>query len=328
MKVFIEGFPQQMLHALAICKTISLTQIPSSISNVVVCGLGGSGIAGDLIHDLCVGDIAVPIVVNKGYDLPHFVNDKSLLILCSYSGNTEEVLSCFAQARDKKLKPICVAAGGKLKELALANACDFIELPSGFPPRTTLGYGAAILLSILKKVGLISKDVEGLFKNCSSFLQTNQTQISSDAKALAAKTKFKTIIATAEDRMGSIALRLKQQINENSKQNCWYHVVPELNHNELVGWKMKNNSLASIFLRHSYEHPRNQLRFRYIKPIFEENVDTFTEIYAQGSNFFEQCFYHIHLGDWWSYHLGMEHAQDPTEVKVIDGLKNFLNSQS
>ncbi|MFN8276521.1 MAG: bifunctional phosphoglucose/phosphomannose isomerase [Chitinophagales bacterium] len=326
MLEFIEQFPEQMQDAVKRYAQPSLSALSGSISSVVVCGLGGSGIAGDLLSDLTFGVLSVPVVVNKGYGLPAFVQRDALLILCSYSGNTEETISCFHDAVNRGLRPICVASGGQLKQLAQSNGFDFIELPTGFPPRTTLGYGAMILLSILRKAGLLAWDLESKMNGCAEFLLANQHQISQDAKALADKIKFKTVVVTVEDKMQSAAVRLKQQINENSKQNCWYHVVPELNHNELVGWKMRNETLAVVFFRHSFEHKRNKLRFLFIKPVIEEVVSSLTEVQAQGADFFQQCFYFIHFGDWLSYHLAIAHKQDPVEVKVIDKLKAFLNS--
>lgn len=315
-----------MLAALPICSNIQLTHLPSPVTNVVICGLGGSGIGGDLAFDLTFANCSVPIVVNKGYGLPAFCSKETLLILCSYSGNTEETLNCFQEAAAQGLQPICIASGGKLKELAMEKQLDFVQLPTGFPPRTTLGYGSAILLTILKKAGLITLDVDQLVKDTAAFLLENQNQISKDAMALADKIKFKTVIVSVEDKMEFTALRLKQQINENSKQNCWYSALPEVNHNELVGWKMKNETLAVLFFRHSFEHKRNQLRFMFIKPVVEEVVSSVTEVQAQGADFFQQSFYFIHFGDWLSYHLAVAHKQDPVEVKVIDKLKAFLNS--
>lgn len=326
MYELIQNFPAQIERALELAGKIELHHSYSNISNVVICGLGGSGIGGDLAYDLTINELTVPLVVNKGYDLPHFINNKTLLILCSYSGNTEETISCANQSTAKGLTPICISANGKLKELALNQKFDFIQLPTGFPPRTTLGYGAAILLTLLKKFSLIQSDVDASLKTTAQFLASNQESIKDIAKDLAKTFKDKTVIIHTEEKIESVALRIKQQINENSKSNCWYSPVPELNHNELVGWKTKNETLAALFLRTKFENKRNQLRFEFVKPVVEGNVNVLREIHAVGETFMEQYFYLVHLGDWLSYYLGLEHGQDPVEVNVIDRLKAFLNS--
>ena len=129
MDKLIEKFPAQMLEAVELTKGIRLSKREYTISNVLVCGLGGSGIGGNLVFDLTADQITVPILVNKGYELPSFADDHTLLILCSYSGNTEETLSCAAQAIERGLKPVCVASGGKLGELAKKHALISFKCP-------------------------------------------------------------------------------------------------------------------------------------------------------------------------------------------------------
>jgi glucose/mannose-6-phosphate isomerase len=326
MDKLIENFPAQMLEAVELTKGIRLSKREHTINNVLVCGLGGSGIAGNLAYDLTADQITVPIVVNKGYELPSFAGDNTLLILCSYSGNTEETLSCAAQAVERSLKPVCVASGGKLIELAKKHNFDFIQVPGGAPPRSTLGFGSTILLYILDQFALIDLTVSEEITAVSEFLSREQEAIKADSHALAKVLKDKTVIVYAEGRIESAILRLKQQINENSKSNCWINVIPELNHNELVGWKCKNETIAALFFRTDFENPRNVLRFDFIRPTVAANVSTVQEVRAKGETLLEQYFYLIHFGDWLSYYMAIEHGVDPVEVHVIDKLKNYLNS--
>ncbi len=326
MDKLIEKFPAQMLEAVELTKGIRLSKREHAINNVLVCGLGGSGIGGNLAYDLTSDQITVPVLVNKGYELPSFAGENTLLILCSYSGNTEETLSCAAQAVERGLKPVCVASGGKLRDLAQKHNFDFIQLPGGAPPRTTLGFGSTILLYILDQFALIDLTVSEEITGVSEFLAREQAGIKSDSQSLAKTLKDKTVIVYTEDRIESAALRLKQQINENSKSNCWINVLPELNHNELVGWKFKNESLAGLFLRTDFENKRNILRFDFIRPVVAENVSTVQEVKAKGSTLLEQYFYLVHFGDWLSYYMAIEHGVDPVEVHVIDKLKGHLSS--
>ena len=326
MDKLIEKFPAQMLEAVELTKGIHLSKREHTIHNVLVCGLGGSGIGGNLAYDLTADQITVPILVNKGYELPSFASENTLLILNSYSGNTEETLSCAAQAIERGLKPVCVSSGGKLKELAEKYNFDFIQVPGGAPPRSTLGFGATILLYILDQFALIDLTVSEEITDVSEFLSREQAGIKTASQALAKILKDKTVIIYSEGRIESAILRLKQQINENSKSNCWINVLPELNHNELVGWKFKNDTLAGLFIRTDFENPRNVLRFDFIRPVVAANVCCVEEVRAKGESLLEQYFYLIHFGDWLSYYMAIEHGVDPVEVNVIDKLKNHLSS--
>ncbi|MBS1593533.1 MAG: bifunctional phosphoglucose/phosphomannose isomerase [Bacteroidetes bacterium] len=326
MEKLIESFPQHILEAIKITENVQFSRRETAIQHVLICGLGGSGIGGDLVTDLTAAEITVPIIVNKGYELPAFADADTLLILCSYSGNTEETLSCAEEAIRRGLKPVCIASGGKLKELATANGFDFIELPGGFPPRTTLGFGSTILFYVLDSFGLIDLSVGEEMTAVSEFLTANQAAIKTESQALAKKLGGKTVIAYAEDRIKSVALRLKQQINENAKSNCWINAIPELNHNELVGWRFKNDTLAALYLRTDYENPRNVLRFDFIKPTVADHVSALYEVRAKGESLLQQYFYHVHFGDWLSYYMALEHGVDPVEVNVIDALKGHLSS--
>jgi glucose/mannose-6-phosphate isomerase len=179
---------------------------------------------------------------------------------------------------------------------------------------------------VLDQFALIDFSVSEEITSVSEFLTREQAGIKADSLALAKKLKTKTVIAYVEDRIKSVALRLKQQINENSKSNCWINVIPELNHNELVGWRFKNDTLAGLFLRSDFENPRNVLRFDFIKSTVADNVSEVHEVRAKGGTLLEQYFYHVHFGDWLSYYMALEHGVDPVEVHVIDKLKAHLSA--
>lgn len=328
MEQLIASFPQHILEAIRLTQNVKLSLREVPIQNVLICGLGGSGIGGNLVTDLTAAEITVPIVVSKGYELPAFADADTLLILCSYSGNTEETLTCTEEAIRRGLKPVCISSGGKLKEIALSNGFDFIEVPGGYPPRTTLGFGSTVLFYVLDSFGLIDLSVGEELAAVSAFLTAHQADIKTESQALAKKLGGKSVIAYAEDRVQSVALRLKQQINENAKSNCWINVIPELNHNELVGWRFKNDTLAALFLRTDFENPRNVLRFDFIRSTVADHVSALYEVRAQGDSLLQQYFYHVHFGDWLSYYMALEHGVDPVEVRVIDVLKDHLSAVS
>ena len=325
----IKDFPKQVLQAVEIGeKAVLKYKFEHGITNVVICGLGGSGIGGDVFSELLRGELGVPVLVNKGYSLPAFVNKSTLLILSSYSGNTEETLSCARAAVKKGIHAACVTSGGKLGEMALKHNFDMIEIPSGFPPRTCLGFSLTQLFFILKHHGLISDEFKANLIRSASFMELEQQKIQEDAEFLAARILNKPVIVYTEDKYQSVALRLKQQINENAKGHCWINVLPELNHNELVGWSKANENLAVLVFRTNDEYPRNTLRITFTEGVLTKIGQSYFEINAKGHDAFEKRFYLIHFGDWLSYHLCMMQGHDPFDIEVLNKLKSHLSAIS
>lgn len=323
----IRDFSKQIREGISIGQSAVLKAAKQQdAKNVVICGLGGSGIGGDLVSELLFDSLSIPVVVVKGYKLPAFVNEKTLLVLCSYSGNTEEALANGAEAVAKGLKPVCVTAGGKLADFAQRNGFDCIHIPSGFPPRACLGYSSIQLFFILHYHGLISDAFIHDFLSTADFLEAEQKSISEQSEALALKIQKKVVIIYAEDQYESTALRLKQQINENSKMHCWYNVFPEVNHNELVGWKENSDHLALLYFRSEDEYKRNSLRMEFTRDATAAVCKNVFEIKAKGANSLQRHFYFIHFGDWLSYHLAIQLNYDPVEVTILTNLKNHLTA--
>lgn len=323
----IKEFPQQLLEAVEIGEKARLHSKPNeAFRNIVICGLGGSGIGGNLVSELLRNELRVPVIVNKGYSLPAFVDANSLLILCSYSGNTEETLQCANEAIKKGLSPSCITSGGNLAEIAGKNDLDTIKIPPGLPPRAALGYSVTQLFFLLNHHGLINGDFKASLIRTSSHLQAEQNKIMEEAEFLAGKLQKKLLILYTEDRYESVALRIKQQVNENGKMQCWYNVVPELNHNELVGWREPYKELAVILLRTSDEYARNTRRILFQKEVMAKVSKEVYEINAKGSDGYEKRFYLIHFGDWLTYHLALLQGYDPTEIDVLIKLKEHMSS--
>jgi glucose/mannose-6-phosphate isomerase len=321
----ITKFPEQINEALAIGQKASLKKKKGAIQNIVVSGLGGSGIGGNLVSELVADELKVPMIANKSYDVPGFVNDKTLFILSSYSGNTEETVTVAKQVLKKGLSPYCVTSGGELLKIATKHKLSAIEIPAGFPPRACLGYSSIQLLFILHHNGLISNKFVNALKKTSAFLKAEQEDIKKQAQKLAKQLKDKQVIIYAEDKIESTALRLKQQLNENSKMYCWYHVIPEMNHNELVGWRESNDNWAVLWLRHDSEHKRNSFRATLNIELKKKFTECIYQIHAKGKTKFERHFYLVHFGDWLSYYLALERGYDPSEIDVLNELKSNLN---
>jgi len=319
----IEGFKKQLQEAVEIANHAVLSK-KNNINHVLVTGLGGSGIGGSVVNELVQDNCSVPIIVNKDYFLPGFINEKTLVVISSYSGNTEETLNCFEQAIAKKAQIICVTSGGKVAELAKNNGFDLVIVPGGNPPRTCLGYSVVQLLNILNYNGFISLEVSKVIGDVAQLLEQEKSDIREKAKQIAATLKGKIPVIYSLGNTESIAVRFRQQINENSKMLCWHNVIPEMNHNEIVGWRNANNDLAVMVLRTDYEFEKNIKRLSFCKKVISKYTSNYTELNAKGKNRFDQLFYLIHLTDWISYELALINNVDPIEVHVIDELKNAL----
>ncbi|MFL5754615.1 MAG: bifunctional phosphoglucose/phosphomannose isomerase [Bacteroidia bacterium] len=323
MKDHVARFPAQLQEALQIAESARLT-LHDGIQHVVISGLGGSGIGGTLIAELSATECTVPVIVNKDYFLPAFVNAHTLVIISSYSGNTEETISAINEAIAKKAKVACITSGGKIAEIAAQHHFDCIKVPGGNPPRTCLGYSLVQLFRILSHNKLIGESYREELKATIALLNTEQQQIREEAKKGAQQLNGKIAVIYSMGNTEGIAVRFRQQINENSKMLCWHNVIPEMNHNELVGWTSKNENLAVVTLRTSHDYSRNIRRLEVCKEVLKRYTSTFVEINAKGKSKLEQAIYLIHLTDWMSCYLADLKQIDPVEVKVIDHLKAEL----
>lgn len=325
MKKLVQNFPTQLHEALLIGQSYRFTTPKKTYSNVVLTGLGGSGIGGSIVQNFVFDKMTIPFVVNKDYFLPKFVNKDSLVIVSSYSGNTEETLMAMKQALKVKATVICITSGGKISELAKKKNLDCILLPAGMPPRACIGYSMTQVLFVLKAQGLISYDFTKDIKAAIKLLTANSRSIQSKANALAKKLLGKTPIIYSAPELEGVAVRFRQQINENGKMLCWHHVIPEMNHNELVGWRDKDASRAVVFLRDKQDYERTQMRMEINKKVIKKYTSNITELYTEGKSYWEKVFYLIHVTDWVSVKLAEMRDHDATEVKVIDFLKGELS---
>lgn len=322
----IRDFPVQLHQAIQIGQNISLRcSFPQGIQHIIVCGLGGSGIGGDLSREVLRNDLEVPLAVNKGYFLPGYVTDKSLVLLCSYSGNTEETLSVAEECKLRGYNPVVITSGGKLQRVAEQQNWDLVLIPSGLPPRACIGYSSLQIFFVLKNLGLIDDSFVTDTLSTARLLTNEQESIKAETKALAQKLLNRILILYAEDTYESIALRIKQQINENSKMHCWYNAVPEVNHNELVGWRNTHDNLAVLFILTGNEFQRNKHRIQFMKGLIDALKTDVHEVTALGNNAFEKHFYLIHWGDWLSYYLAELQGLDSVEVTEITNLKLHLD---
>lgn len=259
MEKLIAGFTEQLKEAIEIGRSAELTPQHHDIRNVVIAGLGGSGIGGSIVSELVHDKMKVPIVLCKAYHLPEFVNEHTLLITCSYSGNTEETIHALEDGMNRMAKIVCITSGGSMKKIADKAAIDSIIIPGGMPPRACLGYSMLQILYILFHYRLIDLGFEEGVKSAIKLLDKNEKKIRKEAVRVAKKLNKKTPVIYGCAGYEGAAVRFRQQLNENAKVLCWHHVIPEMNHNELVGWTQKGK-YAVVFLRNENDYERNQMR--------------------------------------------------------------------
>ena len=325
MQTLIANFSKQLTEAISIGNHAKLTESKNKISSVLICGLGGSGIGGSIVSELVADNANVPINITKGYFIPAYVNENTLVIISSYSGNTEETLNCMASAIAKKAKIVCVTSGGKVQELAKANNFDCIVVPGGMPPRACLGYSLTQLFFILGFHKIINNNFKPELEAAINLIDKEENNIMAEAKSIAEKLKDKTPVIYATTYNEGIAIRFRQQLNENAKILCWHHIIPEMNLNELVGWTQKNDHLSVIIFLDKDEYFRNMTRVEINKEVIKKYASNITEIYSKGNSAIEKAIYFIHLGDWVSVLLAELRGVDAVEVNVINHLKSTLS---
>lgn len=328
MNVYVKEFPKQLRESINIGRSIQLNKHSQPIHNVVILGMGGSGIGGNFAAEF-VKDVAkVPVICVKGYTLPAFVDQHSLVIASSYSGNTEETLSLFDQAIACSAKIICLTSGGKLAQYATDRGLDCVIVPNnGLPPRACLGYSLVQQLFIFKFFGLATeKHIQELEKAIVN-MENAQDVIMKQASQIAKKMQGKFPIIYATERMESVALRLRQQLNENSKILASHNSYPEMNHNELVGWREQSGAFIVLNFRSKDDHKRNDLRISICNDVCAKHAEV-VNIDCIGESLIEQAMYGVHVGDWITVDVGNARQIDLIEVDVIDYLKGKLASAS
>ena len=328
MKKLIEGFTRQLGEALKIGQAIDFGRPGSDIRNILLTGMGGSGIVANLVESLTFGRVPIPITVCKGYNIPQFVSPHTLFIACSYTGDTEETLAAVNKAMLKRAHIICITSGGKLLQLAKEYNLYYIQLPDGSPsPRAQAGHMIVSLLAALYHTNLIGAAFMKETENSIEYLDRGEKAIQAEAELIAKKLKGRLPIIYCDGRLHAMAVRFQNQLNENAKQIAHVNTFPEMNHNEIVGWRFPEAILQQaqvIYLYSDHDHDRVEKRMDICREIFEKRSRPIVDIIAEGASLLEQYYYLIHLTDWVSYFLAKENQIDPDPVEAIVFLKEEL----
>jgi glucose/mannose-6-phosphate isomerase len=324
MLQLIQAFPNHLQDALAICEKTSLKAADRPFQNVLITGLGGSGIGGTIVSDLLSSGSNVPILINKDYHIPAFIDKNSLVLACSYSGNTEETLMAMAESLEAGAQVAVITSGGMMAKRADEAGLNKITVPGGNPPRSMLGYALVALLHYAKHYGLGVENAAEELAQAAKMLLLEQETMKAQAAQMAQKLKGKTFAVYAATGMGGVATRWRQQLNENAKMPGWDAEVPEMNHNELVGWAGGSANYAAIFIRSNYDYSRNQHRLEINRQLVEAHTPHVFELWAKQGSRIAETLYLIAYGDWVSYYLSELNGVDIMDIKVIDYLKAEL----
>jgi len=327
-------FSEQIKEALAIAESAERVSY-LKIDNVIVTGVGASAISGDIMASLFRDKLDVPIFVNREYDLPKWANKDTLILCLSYSGNTDETLSAFKIAFQKKCKIICISTGGRLKELAEKREVPFITIPPGIQPRAATAYLLFPSIVFLKRLGLlktaVEADIEETIQVTREFLTSINVETPTEVNP--SKQLATTIHTTIPQVYGwgiyaPIARRWRHQFNENSKVIARSDILPDCNHNDIVGWTANpeiSKQCSCILFRDRDEETLDMAtRLNFMKALFHNTAGHVVEVTPKGKSQLAKTMSLMCLGDFTSCYLAVLRGVDPTPIDIITELKQRL----
>jgi glucose/mannose-6-phosphate isomerase len=329
----ISELPAQCREARPLAQKHSLPEDYGRAEAIVILGLGGSAIGGDLVRALVLDECRVPIFVNRDYDLPAFVNRRTLVVASSYSGNTEETLAAFRASLERRAMTLAITTGGQLEEICRQNDLPLITFDYESQPRAALGYSLVLFLTVLQQLGYVTHSSMHLDEAIEA-MERLQAQIappvperSNPAKQLAVRIEGRLPVFYGAGHLAEVARRWKCQLNENSKSWAFWELFPELNHNAVVGYEFPESlaRFVRVLMLASNLYPaRHQVRMEVTGEILAQKGIAHEMIHVQGKSHLSQVLWAIHFGDFVSYYLAALHGADPTPVATIAYLKQRL----
>jgi glucose/mannose-6-phosphate isomerase len=326
--------PEQIRDAWALAQSTTIPKSHAGASSIVICGMGGSAIGGDLTRSLVEAEARVPVVISRSYDLPRFVGSESLVIVSSFSGGTEETLSCCERALEANARVLAVTTGGMLA--ARAQRANFPLITFGYPdgqPREAIAYSTLLMLGVLSKLGYVADrttEVEaaaGLLDEMAQDLGPAKPADENPAKRLAQRLFNRLGIIYGGGLMAEVARRWKGQLNENAKNWAFFEQLPELNHNAVLGYQFPSNlseRIMVVMLSSSLNHPRITFRESITEEVLGRWGVRTERVEARGTRPLEQVLSATYFGDFVSYYLALINDVDPSDIDVINYLKERL----
>jgi glucose/mannose-6-phosphate isomerase len=329
----VAELPSQLKDAWQLIAGLTLPKEYLSPENVIVLGMGGSAIGGDLVRALCEQRTSVPILVCREYQVPAFVGPRSLVIASSYSGETEETLSAMDEAIARGARCVAVGTGGRLVERAHDAGIPVVQFSYRSAPRAALGYSFMCLAGILRAAGLlqlVEAEVDEAFSTMTALQEGLRPEVpasENEAKQLAHALHGRVPVVYGAGPFAEVARRWKGQFNENSKGWAFFEQMPELNHNAVLGYtnpRAAGGLMCVVMLRSPADHPRVSIRFDITAQILHEHGVPVLSAWARGKGILAQMFSLILLGDYVSLYLAYLYATDPSPVPEIVFLKESL----
>jgi glucose/mannose-6-phosphate isomerase len=334
----LSALPEQLASAHEVAGKVSASALPdaAAVDRIVTLGMGGSGIAGNVLQAVGTATLPVPVTVLKHYRTPAFVNERTLAFALSYSGNTEETLEMARGALAAGATLIAVSGGGELARLAEESGSLHVPCPDDIlMPRLALGALVAPLLVVLFRMGLLPEAHAGLLRAQEQLAHRREQckpAVDGDrnpARELARKIGRTIPIIYGSGGLGGVAaMRWKQSVNENAKAPAFWNEYPELDHNEVCGWGQHGDVTRQVFtlieLRHGLEHPRLEQRAAATRELIDETLVQILTVEAEGEGRLAQLLDLIYVGDWTSYYLALENDVDPGPIDAIMQLKAAL----
>jgi glucose/mannose-6-phosphate isomerase len=333
----LHEFPEQCQKAWEKVLKFELPREYAKVSNVVILGMGGSAIGGDIVRRLALAESKVPVWVHRDYGLPAFVDENTLVIASSYSGNTEETLSAFTKSLGTRAKNLVITSGGKLKYLAEKEGIPVFVIDYQAPPRAAFPHSFVPLVGIFQKLGLLgdkSADLQeavGVLKRLSRDLIETRPLGSNPAKQLATRLQGHVAVIYGAEILSEVAQRWKGEFNENSKAWAFFESFPELNHNAVVGYEFPPEAkerLLVFMLRSSSLNSRNLLRYEVTAKLLAKGNIAYEFVEARGKSALAQMLSLVLLGDYVSFYLSMLNEVDPTSTDAINFVKQYLARSS
>ena len=321
---------------LAMKNSLSVRPLPlsSDIDNIVAIGMGGSGIAGDILQAIAAPVMSVPVTVVKSYMVPAFVGDRTLAIVVSFSGDTEETLEAASQAKEKGAHLLVVTSGGALLDLASEWGCPCYLIDKSIPmPRAAVGAVSIPPLIALNQMGLIfgiEEEIERTIRQL-TLRRNSFTQDGDITEQVAEKVSGSIPLIYGGGDIGPVAaLRWKNQVNENAKLPSFSNAMPELCHNEIAGWSgiggSQKSNISIIHLRHAHEHPQLTRRFEFNRSAAVGVEGKVFDVEASGEGKLAQLFDLILLGDQVSLRMAAIRGEDPGPIEILIRLKEYLST--
>jgi glucose/mannose-6-phosphate isomerase len=327
----IKDLPTQVREAWRITGSAALHDRLRGARDITVAGMGGSAIGGELVAALLLDDLRVPMAVHRDYGLPGYVGSESLVIVSSFSGNTEETLSAFAEARRRRAKVLAVTTGGKVAELAKSEGIPLVTFDYKAQPRAALGYSLGLVLSTLEKLDYvrgISDQVEPALQDVGQIqARVDESGATNDAKQLAIELAGHVPVTFGAGVMAVMARRVKDQWNENAKNWSSYDTMSELNHNAVVGFPnpaIARDALRVLLLRSDRDNPRHRLRFDITADLLDRAHIVHRTLAFPGQSMLSEVLQLAYFTDYVSFYLALLNGADPSEVRSIDYLKDQL----